>query len=362
MATSATYGFGRSVDWRAAVDEALERCGPLPDTPDLALVYITDYLSDDADHIRAAVVERTGVRALSGTVGVGVCCTRQEFMNEAALVLLFVWGLDGGVRSVSLEAGEALEDTDGTQVAIVHCDPGVGQRVLDAHGALGRSFRVGGMTSSRMRSAQLHTDGTASAGATALLLDMDVGVTCGLSQGCGAIGPVHQVTESVDQLVVRIDDRPALEVLLDEVGHDVADDMQQLAGHIFVAAQLPQRDTFDYVVRPLVGYDDDHGVLAVAHRFRAGDSLQFTRRDAPSARTDLQRMARSLRERVPAPPSAGVFFSCAARGSNLFDAPSVELDVIANELGDFPLVGFYGSGEISNDQIYGYTGVLLLFQ
>ncbi len=369
MATTATYGYGASVDWRTALDEALERCGELPAHPDLGLVYMTDYLSNDAEHIRAAIVERTGVKALSGTVGVGVCCTRREFMNEAALVVLFVWGFEGQVRSVTLEAGatldeagETLDGADGTQVAIVHCDPGEAQLVLDENGALGRTFRVGAMTSSRMRSAQLHTDGTTSGGATGLLLDVDIAVASGLSQGCGAIGPVHQVTESVDQLVVRIDDRPALEVLLDEVGHDVADDMQQLAGQISVGAQLPQRDTFDYVVRPLVGYDDDHGVLAVAHRFRAGDSLQFTRRDADSARRDLERMTRSLRQRAPAPPRAGVFFSCVARGSNLFDAPAVELDVIADELGDFPLVGFYGSGEISNDQLYGYTGVLLLFQ
>jgi small ligand-binding sensory domain FIST len=31
------------------------------------------------------------------------------------------------------------------------------------------------------------------------------------------------------------------------------------------------------------------------------------------------------------------------------------------QLGDFPLVGFYAGGEISNARLYGYTGVLVLF-
>ena len=34
---------------------------------------------------------------------------------------------------------------------------------------------------------------------------------------------------------------------------------------------------------------------------------------------------------------------------------------MAQELGEFPLVGFFANGEISNNRLYGYTGVLTLF-
>ena len=40
---------------------------------------------------------------------------------------------------------------------------------------------------------------------------------------------------------------------------------------------------------------------------------------------------------------------------------SAELVMIKETLGDFPLVGFFANGEISNDQLYGYTGVLTVF-
>jgi small ligand-binding sensory domain FIST len=38
------------------------------------------------------------------------------------------------------------------------------------------------------------------------------------------------------------------------------------------------------------------------------------------------------------------------------------LEVIRRALGEVPLVGFFCNGEISRDRLYGYTGVLTLFQ
>jgi small ligand-binding sensory domain FIST len=35
--------------------------------------------------------------------------------------------------------------------------------------------------------------------------------------------------------------------------------------------------------------------------------------------------------------------------------------MIQDTLGDFPLAGFFGNGEIAHDRLYGYTGVLALF-
>jgi len=35
--------------------------------------------------------------------------------------------------------------------------------------------------------------------------------------------------------------------------------------------------------------------------------------------------------------------------------------MIQSALGDVPLAGFFGNGEISHNRLYGYTGVLTLF-
>ena len=45
----------------------------------------------------------------------------------------------------------------------------------------------------------------------------------------------------------------------------------------------------------------------------------------------------------------------------MFGAEGSETALVREYLGDVPLVGFFGQGEISNNRLYGYTGVLALF-
>ena len=45
----------------------------------------------------------------------------------------------------------------------------------------------------------------------------------------------------------------------------------------------------------------------------------------------------------------------------MFGEQGEELRVIAQQLGDLPLVGFYANGEISGRSLYGFTGVLTVF-
>jgi len=45
----------------------------------------------------------------------------------------------------------------------------------------------------------------------------------------------------------------------------------------------------------------------------------------------------------------------------LFGRDSEELSAVADALGeDVPVIGFFANGEISNNRLYGYTGVLTL--
>ena len=49
------------------------------------------------------------------------------------------------------------------------------------------------------------------------------------------------------------------------------------------------------------------------------------------------------------------------RQARVLDARLVEDEADTFALGDFPLVGFFANGEICNNRLYGYTGVLALF-
>ena len=92
----------------------------------------------------------------------------------------------------------------------------------------------------------------------------------------------------------------------------------------------------------------------------AGDRVMFVRRDPVSAARDLERMLGELKARAKKPPKAGLYYSCLARGPNLFREPAHEMGAIRRAFGDIPVVGFFGNGEIAHDRLYGYTGVLTL--
>jgi small ligand-binding sensory domain FIST len=115
------------------------------------------------------------------------------------------------------------------------------------------------------------------------------------------------------------------------------------------------------VVRNLVGIDPQRGWIAIGDEVKVGASLIFVRRDRDAAERDLVRMLAGLKRRLQGPPQAGLYFSCIARGPNLFGEGSAEIAILRRELGEFPLAGMFCNGEICNDRLYGYTGVLALF-
>jgi small ligand-binding sensory domain FIST len=186
-------------------------------------------------------------------------------------------------------------------------------------------------------------------------------VATGLSQVCSLIGESHIVSDCVDNVIVGIDGRGALEVFKEDIGDVLARDLNRVAGYIHAAFPIEGSDTGDYLVRNLVGIDPEHGWLAVGGDIKPGERILFVRRDPQSAEEDLVSMVTKLKKRLPGDPKGGVYYSCIARGPNMFGTEGRETEIIHDILGDFPLIRFYANGEISNDRLYGYTGVIALF-
>ncbi|MEK9722637.1 MAG: FIST C-terminal domain-containing protein, partial [Rhodospirillaceae bacterium] len=221
-------------------------------------------------------------------------------------------------------------------------------------------FLVGGLTSSRGAHYQLAGD-VLGGGLSGVLFAPDVEVATGLTQGYAPVGPAHRVTDCMDNVVMTLDTEPALDVFKADIGELLARDLNRVAGYIHAAFPVEGSDTGDYVVRNLVGIDPERAWLAVGGEVGAGDRLLFVRRDPAGAAQDLTRMVDELVGRLPGRPRGGLYFSCVARGPGLFGAEGREMEIVAEQLGDVPVVGFFGQGEISNNRLYGYTGVLALF-
>jgi small ligand-binding sensory domain FIST len=188
----------------------------------------------------------------------------------------------------------------------------------------------------------------------------DVPVVTGLTQGCSPIGPVHEITKGREHIIMELDGRPALEVFKEDIGEVLARNLGRAGNYIHAALPIAGKDTADYLVRNLTGIDPDKKWIAVGDRLTQGDRLMFVRRDAASARKDLTRMLNDLKQRASAPPKAALYYSCVARGPNLFGPDSEELRTVQEAIGDVPLAGFFANGEISHNRLYGYTGVLTL--
>ena len=142
----------------------------------------------------------------------------------------------------------------------------------------------------------------------------------------------------------------------------LARDLRRVAGYIFAGFQVQGSDTGEYLVRNLTGIDPESGAMAVGELVTPGDKLMFCRRDPQTAVQDMQRMLNDLGKMSDGRTvRAGVYVSCLARGPNQFDPPDLELTLIREQFGDIPVAGFFANGEISNDRLYGYTGVLTLF-
>ena len=247
-------------------------------------------------------------------------------------------------------------------LGLVHGDPRNQElpAIIRALAAAGPAFLVGGLSASRGETLQI-LNKTSEGGLSGVLLSSALPVATGLTQGCAPIGPVRHITSAEQNVIEEIDDRPALEVFKQDIGELLARDLRRIGGYIFAGFPIAGSDTGDYLVRNVLSIDPERQWMAVAESVEPGDSILFCRRDHDAAEADMTRMLDGLKKRGGDQAKAGIYVSCLARGHNLFGSESEELKLIQEALGDIPLVGFFANGEISNDRLYSYTGVLTLF-
>ncbi|MCG8560899.1 MAG: FIST C-terminal domain-containing protein [Hyphomicrobiales bacterium] len=333
----------------------------------LGFLYVTDPLAGALGEVAEILRTATGVPDWVGTVGLGVCATGTEYFGRPAITALTGRFAQGAYRITGslTDPDEIAAPADAGFVAglgVVHGDPR-NTHTPDIVAALAHekgTYLVGGLSAAESAFPQL-AGRTTEGGVSGVLLGGALNVAVGLTQGCSPIGPTHRISRGESNVLVRLDDRPALEVLCEDLGVADGVDPRPWLGNIHAALPVAGSDTGDYLVRNLIGIEPSQGLVVIAEEIRAGARLMFVRRDEESASKDLRRMLDDLQSRTQSPPKAGLYFSCVARGPNLFEGEAHELGAIRDSFGEIPVVGFFGNGEISHDRVYGYTGVLTLF-
>jgi len=394
------------------------------DTPSLALLYITDHYAADAQDILGHLsAELPEVTDWAGTVGIGVAANNVEYFDEPAMVVMLCDLSPDQYRVFSGVAPLVPSGADATgfvsHTALVHAEgrtPDLAELIAEVADRTASGYVFGGLTGSRGDSAQFAlssagtlggqgaANGVFQGGLSGVAFGPDVGLVSRVTQGAQPVDQERTITLSEGNLVLRLDDRPALDVLLerfelslDELPETVArlrttlvglsDPLDASSYRSAGAAGLRVSGQFgaDVRVRHIIGLDTARRGIAIAENASTGTRMAFCERNAQAARADLTRVCAEVREELepeerslsmatalaaseteatphPARRIAGaIYVSCSGRGGPHFGGPSAELQIVRRALGDVPLVGFFAAGEVAHHRVYGYTGVLTVF-
>lgn len=349
--------------------QQLGRCAP----DALGLLYVTEDLAPQLDGIAQMMRDTTGVDAWIGCAGAGIIGNGREHHGRGGISAM-VLGIPRDAYHLlpTLRGPDDLPDAAPEEwigearplVAIVHGDPRATE-TAELIGLLPEAldgYLVGGLTTMPGGHAQLGGDGPTSGGLSGAVLSAAVPVAVGLSQGCRPLGRPRVITRMDDDWVAALDGIPAAEALRRDLGLETLEALRDYGGEVHAAVPVEGSDTSDYLVRNLVALDPRTGRIGIASDLMEGERLMFVRRDAEAATEDLRAMVRRLKSRLRTPLRGALYVSCLARGPQMFGRAPGEIAILAEELGEeVPLTGFFASGEINNNRLYAYTGVLTLF-
>lgn len=366
------YAYTCQAHWQSAARECLDALRPVRTGTTLGFLYATDNFANDYADLIAFFREHTGVPHWVGTVGVGIVTSGRELMEQPALAVMLadIPEADFRILPSLCNLNDLLQHEADFRIGaepawfgVVHGDPRnplISELIEHVAARTKTGFLVGGLTSSRDRCPQA-ADQVVEGGLSGVLFSSRVSIATRLTQGVSPLGPRHVITRAERNIILTLDGRPPLEVLREDIGEGLYQQLQRLGGYLFVGLPTRDSDTDDYLVRHIVGIDPTSQLIAVGDYVEAGQPLMFCRRDSHSAVEDMQRMLSALKASLTGSPRGALYFSCLGRGASMFGKTDAEMHMIREALGDIPLVGFYANGEISRNRLYGYTGVLTVF-
>jgi small ligand-binding sensory domain FIST len=207
-------------------------------------------------------------------------------------------------------------------------------------------------------------------GGVAISIGGDVKLASVISQGCTPIGEAWTLTRVEHNLIRQIANRPAYAVLAETFQKLPPAEQQKARGNLFIGLvvneYLEDFHRGDFLVRNLIGGDPNSGVLSVGAMPRAGQTMQFQRRDAAAANEDMNELlSRAQKQLAGTTIYGGCLCSCNGRGQNLFGRPNHDAEMVQQRLGPVGLAGFFCNGEIGpvgdKNFLHGYTASLALF-
>lgn len=358
----------------AAMEAADEVAQELGDEPcRLAVMFASPHHRDDLAGVGAAVGARLQADVRLGAVAQGVAGPAREVESEAALAVwaaAFEEGEAEPFRSWAVnrpEGGMAVAgwpDSRSGDLILLLADPfsypaaQVARHVSEerpGHRILG-GLVSGGRGASRL----LVGDEVHDEGAVGVVLH-GVDVRPVVSQGCRPVGEPLTITAAEDNLILELAGEPAvdrLKSLFDDV--EPADrELMQSGLHLGLVADEYLEDfaTGDFLIRSVMGVDQERGAVAVGDHVSVGQVVQFQVRDADSAHQDLL-------DHLDGPAEGALLFTCNGRGQRFFGEPDHDAGLLGEHL-TRAVAGAFCAGEIGpvgeRSFVHGFTASMAVF-
>jgi small ligand-binding sensory domain FIST len=348
---------------------------------DLAFVFLSSDHHSGAREAVAAVEHELAPRHLLGCVAQGVVAGDRELESGPGAAVWAAALPEAEIETfhsvaVGMEDGVAVTgfpQLDGADLVTFLVDP----FTFPAAGFLSKLNEeedgaplVGGLAagSSEADTQALFVDGeVVHEGAVGAVL-RGVPVRAVVSQGCEPVGRDAVITSAEDNVVFELAGSPALERLKDDLARLTPEQQASAAQGGLLAGLVIDENRSDYrrgdyLMRGLIGVDEETGALAIGEAVRVGQTLRFHVRDAASADEDLRA---NLAGAIDGNRAAGaLLFTCNGRGTNMFSTPDHDVRAVAELIGGGALAGFFCAGEIGpvggKPFLHGFTATLAVF-
>lgn len=211
---------------------------------------------------------------------------------------------------------------------------------------------------------------TYSSGLCGAVFSGDIEVMPVVAQGCLGVGKQYVVTESQNNVILKLDGQSATDALTETL-QSLSPEQREayLTTNLFIGLgaggpALEYRPG-EFLVRQVVATSRERGAIAVGGAVRNGQTVQFHFRNAQTSRKDLLTVLERARQNSGAMPGGALAFSCLGRGEGLYGKKHHDSQAFGEVFGPIPLSGFFCNGEIgpvgSETCLHGFTTSFAVF-
>lgn len=200
---------------------------------------------------------------------------------------------------------------------------------------------------------QYHDDDVFSEGIACVVMSGKGAIAWGINHGCVPVGTKRTITRCKGNIIYEIDGIPALDAMKDYFEEEWQDHWNKISLNLCLGFKTPEhirQDYEEYVIRYMMGKDDQDGHVTIQSDVRDGTDLWLVRRDKELIRNGMQAITRQIKDKIGAgKPKFVLHFECVGRGKVIFrEEEKLELiRSLQKDIGeDVPWIGFYTYGEI----------------